>query len=126
MLSARSLTIADTGRRFMVPWGIAALVACSIPAAAVVAADALETTIQEHRITDALAEAAEATLAQAEVAVAHARAEKALWTTAFDALQQARSSRNRAEFAASISWSQRAIELCGLSIGQLAYPPEKP
>lgn len=110
----------------MNPSRLAALVACSIMACAAMAADPLETALQEHRITEALAESAEGTLAQAEVAVAHARAEKALWTTAFDALQQARASRIRGDFAASISWSQRAIELCGLSIGQLAYPPEKP
>ncbi len=126
MPSVRTVKIAGPGRWFLLTWWVAVLVACSIRAPTVMAADALETAVQELRVTDALAEGAEATLAQAEVAVAHARAEKALWTTAFDALQQARSSRNRGDFAASISWSQRAIELCGLSIGQLAYPPEKP
>ena len=68
---------------------------------------------------------AEMSLALAEVAVAHARAEKALWTTAFDALQQARASRRRGDVAATLEATARARDLCDLSIGQLAYPPEK-
>lgn len=98
-----------------------ALLACQA-----MAADRPETEAPAAAAIGSSVTAAEMSLAEAEVAVAHARAEKALWTTAFDALQQARASRRNGDVAGTVAWSARARELCDLSIGQLAYPPEKP
>ena len=100
--------------------GVAVMLVSAMLVGHAVAADRPEAVVAE-----ASAEAAEMALAEAEVAVAHARAEKALWTTAFDALLEARASRNRGDVASTLAWSARARELCDLSIGQLAYPPEK-
>ena len=103
-----------------------ALIALTMLATHVRAADPQDSSAPPAATAEPTAEAAEMSLAEAEVAVAHARAEKALWTTAFDALQQARASRLRGDVTGTLAWSVKAKELCELSIGQLAYPPEKP
>jgi len=62
--------------------------------------------------------AAEAALAEAEVAIAQARVNEALWTTAWNALQEARRARIKQDYAASLRWSARAEELAGLGLTQ--------
>ena len=76
-------------------------------------------------VAAATAEEAERNLEQAEVAVAHARALEALWSTAFEALQQARRLRRSGDYAASVEQSLRAVELSRLGIAQKDYPPER-
>lgn len=62
--------------------------------------------------------AAEAALAEAEVAIARARVRDALWSTAWNALQEARRARIKQDYAASMRWSARAEELAGLGMTQ--------
>ena len=66
------------------------------------------------------ADEAEAALAKAEVAVAKARVREALWSTAWNALLEARRARIAKDYAASVRWSTRAAELAGLGLAHVA------
>lgn len=77
----------------------------------------------DSRGAEASAETAELELAQAEVKVAHARVQGALWTTAHNALREARAARNRGDFAASVRLSREAVTLAELGIAQKASQP---
>jgi hypothetical protein len=68
--------------------------------------------------------AAEAALAEAEVAIAQARVNDALWTTAWNALLEARRARIKQDYAASMRWSARAEELAGLGLTQAGIGEE--
>lgn len=67
----------------------------------------------------------QATLAlqQAEQALQVAEARSALWTTAVDALNAARSAYAKEDFAAAARFARTAIEQARLGIAQLEYPP---
>ncbi len=82
------------------------------PAAAVPAAD-----------PRAAAEEARALLAQAETDIQRARARKALWAGAWEALVAARAANGSQDSAATIRHARRASELAQLGLEQLAYPP---
>jgi hypothetical protein len=66
---------------------------------------------------------AESALSKAEVSVAAARARGALWTTAQNALREARAARNRGDFAATVRLSGEANTLAELGIAQKASQP---
>ena len=70
--------------------------------------------------------AAEAALAGAEVAIAQARVNDALWTTAWNALQEARRARIKQDYTASMRWSAKAEELAGLGLTQAGREVEPP
>jgi len=65
---------------------------------------------------------ARAELAKAEEAVAAAWARQALWTTARDALRDAREALAAGDHAAAIRSARWAAEQAQLGIDQLAYP----
>ena len=71
-------------------------------------------------------EEAEAALAKAEVAVAKARVREALWSTAWNALLEARRARIAKDYAASVRWSTRAAELAGLGLAQAEHEARSP
>jgi len=71
----------------------------------------------------ALAEEARALLAQAETDIQRARARKALWAKAWEALVAARAANGSQDSAATIRNARRASELAQLGLEQLAYPP---
>lgn len=71
----------------------------------------------------ALAEEARALLAQAETDIQRARARKALWARAWEALVAARAANGAQESAATIRHARRASELAQLGLEQLAFPP---
>jgi hypothetical protein len=70
----------------------------------------------------ALEEEARALLAQAETDVQRARARRALWTKAWEALVGARAALAGGDSAATIRLAGRASELAQLGLEQLAYP----
>jgi hypothetical protein len=70
----------------------------------------------------ALAEEARAHLAQAETDIQRARARRALWAKAWEALVGARASLAASDNAAAIRQARRASELAQLGLEQLAYP----
>ncbi|MBL0143939.1 MAG: hypothetical protein IPP91_18015 [Betaproteobacteria bacterium] len=70
----------------------------------------------------ALAEEASALLAQAETDIQRARARRALWAKAWEALVGARASLTASDNAAAIRQARRASELAQLGLEQLAYP----
>lgn len=70
----------------------------------------------------ALAEEARALLAQAETDIQRARARRALWTRAWEALVGARAALAANDHAAAIRMARRASELAQLGLEQLAYP----
>ena len=74
----------------------------------------------------ALAEEARALLAQAETDIQRARARKALWARAWEALVAARAANGVQDDAATIRNARRASELAQLGLEQLAYPPVQP
>jgi hypothetical protein len=71
----------------------------------------------------AAAEEARALLAQAETDIQRARARKALWARAWEALVAARAANGAQDSAATIRHARRASELAQLGLEQLAYPP---
>jgi len=71
----------------------------------------------------AAAEEARALLAQAETDIQRARARKALWARAWEALVAARAANGAQDSAATIRNARRASELAQLGLEQLAYPP---
>lgn len=73
----------------------------------------------------ALAEEARALLAQAETDIQRARARRALWSKAWDALVGARAAMADSDSAGAIRLARRASELAQLGLEQLAYPAVK-
>ncbi|MCE5182506.1 MAG: hypothetical protein LLG15_11960 [Betaproteobacteria bacterium] len=73
----------------------------------------------------ALSEEARQELAKAEIDVKEAKARKALWTTAEDALKKAKESAAKFDSAATLKHSKMASELARLGIAQLSYPLAK-
>ena len=73
----------------------------------------------------ALAAQARALLAQAETDIQRARARRALWAKAWEALVGARASVAADDNAAAIRLARRASELAQLGLEQLAYPAVK-
>ncbi|MEW5944068.1 MAG: hypothetical protein AB1710_09510 [Pseudomonadota bacterium] len=69
-----------------------------------------------------LSDEASQALAKAEADVKEARAQKALWTTAADALKNAREAAEEGDSAAVIKFSATASEHARLGIGQTKYP----
>ncbi len=70
----------------------------------------------------ALAEEARALVAQAETDIQRARARRALWSKAWEALVGARASLAADDAAGAIRQARRASELAQLGLEQLAYP----
>jgi multidrug efflux pump subunit AcrA (membrane-fusion protein) len=66
--------------------------------------------------------AARAAIDQAERAVQAARERGALWTTAEDALAQARAALSREDYAAAVSAAERATGQAQLGLEQTGYP----
>ena len=73
----------------------------------------------------ARAEEARALLAQAETDIQRARARRALWSKAWEALVGARASLAAEDHAGAIRQARRASELAQLGLEQLAYPAVK-
>jgi len=73
----------------------------------------------------ALAQEARAHLAQAETDIQRARARRALWAKAWEALVGARESLAANDHAGAIRLARRASELARLGLEQLAYPAVK-
>lgn len=74
---------------------------------------------------NALAEEARALVAQAETDIQRARARRALWSKAWEALVGARTSLAANDAAGAIRQARRASELAQLGLEQLAYPATK-
>lgn len=70
----------------------------------------------------ARAEEARALLAQAETDIQRARARRALWSKAWEALVGARASLAAEDHAGAVRQARRASELAQLGLEQLAYP----
>jgi len=70
-------------------------------------------------------EEARALLAQAETDIHRARARRALWSRAWEALVGARATLARNDHAGAIRLARRASELAQLGLEQLAYPAVK-
>ncbi len=68
------------------------------------------------------AEEAKAMLAQAETDVQRARAKRALWLNAWEALVSARQAATQRDHEAVIRHARRASEFAQLGLEQLAYP----
>jgi hypothetical protein len=66
--------------------------------------------------------AARAAIDEAERAVQAARERSALWTTAEEALAQARAALSREDYAAAVSAAQRATGQARLGLEQTGYP----
>lgn len=73
----------------------------------------------------AQAEEARALVAQAETDIQRARARRALWSKAWEALVGARSRLAANDSAGAIRQARRASELAQLGLEQLAYPAVK-
>jgi hypothetical protein len=97
-----------------------AVAAVPPPAPAPVAAAA-----RPARDPGAGAEEARALLAQAETDIQRARARRALWSKAWEALVGARASLAAEDHAGAIRQARRASELAQLGLEQLAYPAVK-
>jgi poly(3-hydroxybutyrate) depolymerase len=68
-------------------------------------------------------ERARVALAQAEQAVNRAAAQRALWTTAEEALLRARAAFDKADYSAAWKEANAARELAELGMSQKSYPP---
>ena len=73
----------------------------------------------------ALSEEARQALAKAEADVKEAKNQKALWTTAQDALKKAQEAAAKGDSAATLKFSKSASELARLAIAQKSYPLTK-
>jgi hypothetical protein len=71
---------------------------------------------------NALEEEAKALLAQAETDIQRARAKRALWLKAWEALVLARQAASVKDNATTVRHAKRASELAQLGLEQLAYP----
>jgi len=69
-----------------------------------------------------LTEEAKQALAKAEADIKEAQAKKALWTTAQDALKQAKAAAEANDSAAVIKHAKEASEFARLGIAQTQYP----
>ncbi len=69
-----------------------------------------------------LAEESKALVAQAETDIQRARAKRALWLPAWEALLNSREAVAARDHARAIRQAKRASELAGLGLEQLAYP----
>ena len=92
------------------------------PAAPPVAAQA---PAQPTRDPAAEAEEARALIAQAETDIQRARAKRALWSKAWEALVLARQASAKDDPAGAVRWAKQASELAALGLEQLAYPAVK-
>jgi multidrug efflux pump subunit AcrA (membrane-fusion protein) len=70
----------------------------------------------------ALEQEARALLAQAETDIQRARAKRALWLKAWEALVLARQAAESKDNAATVRHARRASELAQLGLEQLAFP----
>jgi hypothetical protein len=61
-------------------------------------------------------------LAQAETDVQRARAQRVLWSRAWEALLEARMANEQRDPARTIEWARRASEYAQLGLEQAAYP----
>jgi len=82
-------------------------------------------TAKPARDPGAKAEEARALLAQAETDIQRARARRALWSKAWEALVGSRASLAAEDHAGAIRQARRASELAQLGLEQLAYPAVK-
>jgi hypothetical protein len=98
--------------------------AAAAPAAAVVAAPAAAPAVPKVD-PRAQAEEARALVAQAETDIQRARARRALWSRAWEALVEARARLAANDAAGAIREARRASELAQLGLEQLAYPAVK-
>jgi len=73
----------------------------------------------------ALSEEARQALAKAEVDVKEAKTQKALWTTAEDALKKAQEAAAKGDSAATLKFSKSASEYVRLGLMQKTYPLTK-
>ncbi len=73
----------------------------------------------------ASADEARALLAQAETDIQRARARRALWSKAWEALVGARAVLAQNDYAGATRLAKRASELAQLGLEQLAYPAVK-
>jgi len=73
----------------------------------------------------ARSEEARQALAKAEADVKEAKIQKALWTTAEDALKKAREAATKGDSAATLKFSKTASELVRLGLIQKTYPLTK-
>lgn len=73
----------------------------------------------------ALSEEARQALAKAEADVKEVKAQKALWTTAEDALKKAQEAAAKGDSAATLKFSKTAIEHARLGLVQKSYPLTK-
>ena len=72
-----------------------------------------------------LTEEADAALKAAEQSVTEARIKRALWTSAVEELERARTAAKIFDSVATLQHAREAVALCGLSIVQLLAPPVK-
>jgi hypothetical protein len=68
------------------------------------------------------ADGAGAAIAAAERAVQEAAAQRALWTSAEDALRRARAARDAGDTQAALRWAATACEQARLGLAQKHYP----
>jgi hypothetical protein len=110
----------------MLPLALATLLAaaCATPEPVRTAEPAKVAPAPAPPVADeqALAEAARALVAQAETDVQRARARRALWLGAWEALLSARKASAAKDNDAAMRHAQRASELAQLGLEQLAYP----
>lgn len=85
----------------------------------------VESKPAQSTATGLSAEAKQA-LAKAEADVKDAKSKNALWTTAQDALKQAKEAAEKNDSAAVIKASRTASEQARLGIAQTQYPPTNP
>lgn len=87
----------------------------------------LTPTVAQKPLADprARAEEARALVAQAETDIQRARARRALWSKAWEALVGARAALAADDAAGAIRQARRASELAQLGLEQLAYPAVK-
>lgn len=109
----------------------AALAGCAAPEPAVPAREAVPAVAAAAPAAPAapavkqLTAAARAALQNAEQSVAEARAQLALWTSAVQALDEARGAARRLDDAGVIRWSSNVRELVQLGLKQRQSPPVK-
>jgi hypothetical protein len=64
---------------------------------------------------------AQGAVQRAEEAVRHAWAQRSLWTTAQEALEQARAAAARGDYQAAVEAARFAVEQAELGMGQMRY-----
>jgi uncharacterized iron-regulated protein len=81
--------------------------------------------VQAEAAKPALSEEAKQAVVKAEADIKEAKAKKALWTTAGDALKKAHEAAAKADSAATLKHAKAASEQAQLGIAQLSYPLAK-